>query len=328
MDLEPHPPAQVPVQRPGAVRLASGAQMGDGLGQARIGRGAGQLAGGAEIVQRPQDVIAPAVGVQQVQELRVGRLARRQAAEQVAGQQVFLPRPPRVPRAVGAAGGALILQQAFQHVEGTGEGGTGGTGGALAVPAAVGLAVIHQALDQGTDIGAEIGAVGHRAAVDAFLHLPLPIGLAALVPAGVGTDQGDGAPGPFRGGVQAEFAQLVQREGRGRPGLAAAMPFVRGKVGGKEGAAGPLPVRVLASQQPGAPAFRFHLGTFRRPVRLRQVQQVPHHLPADGRIGPQEPKDHGVLVRHGALPVVRLDISVPATPRRGVPPPSPPPPRW
>ncbi len=72
VDLEPHPTCRASVELPAAVPKASGTQVLDRLAETRIGIIAGQDRAGAEIVERTQNVVAPAVRVQEVQEALVG----------------------------------------------------------------------------------------------------------------------------------------------------------------------------------------------------------------------------------------------------------------
>lgn len=54
----------------------------DCLVQSGVGRGPVVLTGGAEVIQRPQDVIPPAMGVKELEEAPVRGFAGREAAEQ------------------------------------------------------------------------------------------------------------------------------------------------------------------------------------------------------------------------------------------------------
>ena len=151
----------------------------------------------------------------------------------------------------------------------------------------------------GRDVDAEVGAVGDRAAVDALLDLALPERLAALVPAGVLADQRHRGPGARRGGVEAELAELAQREVGGRPGLALRLPRLAGEAGRHERPAGPLAVRVAMREQPRAPALGLDAGALRRPFGLGRVHEVAHDLPADRRVRVEQPVDDGVGRGHG-----------------------------
>src|SRR5262249_58561797 len=76
------------------------------------------------------------------------------------------------------------------------------------------------------------------------------------------------------------------------------LPPVRRSRGGKRrGAPIPLAILALDSEQPCAPALAGDAGTFGRDVLRRRISKVTHHLPADRRVGVQQPLDyiHSVL---------------------------------
>jgi len=179
----------------------------------------------------------------------------------------------------------------------------------FAVPAAIGLDLADEPVDDRRNVDAEIGAVGNGAAVDALLDFALPIGLAAFVPAGMRADQVDGSLGPLGRRVETEFPELRQRKAGCRPGLALRGPLVLVETGGDEGAARPLAVIVLMREKPGAPTFGLHLGPFGFPQRLWSVQQVAHHLPPDCGIRCEKPVNH--WVGHGRAPGLchRVDLT-------------------
>src|SRR5690242_10292020 len=77
-----------------------------------------------------------------------------------------------------------------------------------------------------------------------------------------------------------------------RPRLAHVVPLAGLETERDEGAARPLPVLVLAGQEPGSPALGRHRGPLRPPLRLRGVEQVTHYLPEDRRVGVEQPVDH------------------------------------
>src|ERR1039457_4583327 len=90
--IEPDPAGQAPVEGPGAVLQASGTNVVDRFAESRVGRGAGQGSGRAEVVKCPQDVVAPAVGMKKSQKLFVGRLTGAEPTEEGALQKIFLDR--------------------------------------------------------------------------------------------------------------------------------------------------------------------------------------------------------------------------------------------
>src|SRR3954452_12786740 len=145
--LEPYATAHAPVQRPPTVVHAARADVVDRLAQPRVGRCAGQLAGGPEVVERAQDVVAPAGRVQEGEEALVGRLAGAEAAEEMALQEELLARGTGGAGLRPAARRALELEEPFQHVDRGRERGPRRAVGPLAVPAAVLEALAHEALD-------------------------------------------------------------------------------------------------------------------------------------------------------------------------------------
>jgi hypothetical protein len=63
----------------------------DGLAEPGVGRVARERGGKAEVVQGPEDVVTPPVGMQEGQKLLVGRFAGAETTEEVALEEIFLP---------------------------------------------------------------------------------------------------------------------------------------------------------------------------------------------------------------------------------------------
>src|SRR6185295_3788612 len=122
------------------------------LAEPRVGSGAGKRGGGAEVVQRPQDVVAPAVRMQEVQKALVRRLARAETTEEAALEQVLLARRARRSGLRRASGRRLVFQEPFQHVDGGGERRANRAVGPLAVPAAVVETLADEPLDDRRDV--------------------------------------------------------------------------------------------------------------------------------------------------------------------------------
>src|SRR5699024_1735524 len=104
-----------------------------------------------------------------------------------------------------------------------------------------------------------------------------------------------GVPGDQGRRVHAPFAQGGQRPGGGGPRLAGQLAALRivEEAGREEGAAGPEPGGgVLAVQQRGPVPLLRDPGPGGLPLLLRGVEQVALDLPAQRRIGVQEPVDH------------------------------------
>src|SRR4051794_19317021 len=83
-------------------------------------------------------------------------------------------------------------------------------------------------------------------------------------------------------------------------------------------AARPRAVLVLKGEKPGAPAFAGDAGAFGGDGIRMLVEQVLHDLPADGRVGIEEPVDHrhAATVR-AARPRGQAGVAPRAPPRPG-----------
>src|SRR3954451_10803725 len=78
--------------------------------------------------------------------------------------------------------------------------------------------------DDRRHVDAEVGAVGHRATVDALLDLALPERLAVMLPVRVGADQRDHPPRSLARWAQAELAQEIEHVGSRGPRLSLRLP--------------------------------------------------------------------------------------------------------
>src|SRR3954447_16033258 len=189
------------------------------------------------------------------------------------------------------AGRALIREQPLEDVDRAVERRAQGAVLAPAAPAAVLEPLAREPGDDRCHVDAEIGAIGHRATVDALLDLAVPEPLVVMLPARVGADQRDHPPRSLARWVQAELAQEVEHVGSRRPRLSLRLPLTLGEPARKERAARPLTVLVLTRQQPRAPTLGLHPGAFGAPLGLRRAEKVAHDLPADRRIGCEQPVD-------------------------------------
>ena len=68
--------------------------------------------------------------------------------------------------------------------------------------------------------------------------------------------------------------ELLQRKAGGGPGLPLCTPFLFAVIGGKEGAAGPLAVRILMGKELCAPALAFHPCALGLPFGLRRIEEI------------------------------------------------------
>ena len=111
--------------------------------------------------------------------------------------------------------------------------------------------------------------------------------------------------------VHPEVAQQEQAVRRGGPGLASRRPSVSSPLGSPSSALGtlgrevraarPLAVLVPQRQQPGAPALGRHPRPLRRHDLGRRVRKIPQHLPADRRVGVEQPVQDGHTLRLRSL---------------------------
>src|SRR3954447_10928293 len=215
-------------------------------------------------------------------------LAGAEPPKEPALEQVFL-----TGRARGHddAGRALIREKPLEHVDRAVERRAQGAVLAPAAPAAVLEPLAREPGDDRRHVDAEVGAIGHRATVDALLDLAVPEPLAVMLPARVGADQRDHPPRSLARGVQAELAQEIDHVGSRSPRLSLRLPLTLGEPARDERAARPLTVLVLTREQPRAPARGLDPGAFGAPLGLRRAQEVTHDLPADRRIGCEQPID-------------------------------------
>src|SRR6478735_7017367 len=172
------------LEQPGAVGLSLVPDQLNGLGDPLV-RG---LAGTTEVVEGAKYVVVPARRPGELEPVLGGHLAGALAPEQVPLQQVLLAATPGSRHGDGAAG-QLVLEQALEYAERGVERRHGGALLGFAVPAAVPELFGEQTRDEAVDVGTEVGADGERAAVDAGLDLALEERLAVVLPPAVRRDQ-------------------------------------------------------------------------------------------------------------------------------------------
>lgn len=276
-------------EKPDAVWLLLGANELDGFGEARVR----WMGGSSEVVEGTQDVIAPARGEGELEPGGVDDGTGGLAAEQGAIQQVLFGALAGCLQLGGTASGTLVREQPFEHVDGGVEGGADGAVFGLTVPAAVGELFGEQAGDDGAGIDAEVGAERDSAAVDARLDFAIEEGLVGVLPAAVGLNTGDGVADGRRLRIDAKLPEELEGGEGGGPGLAVAFGAPMLAMGGEAGAAGPLAIVTLESEELGAPAFGSNAGTLRGEGFGRGGGEVAEDLPADGGIGVEEPVKNG-----------------------------------
>ena len=110
----------------------------------------------------------------------------------------------------------LVLEQPLEHADRGVERRHGCAVLRPAVPSTVAELVGEQASDDVVDAGAEVGAEGHRAAVDARLDLTVEVALAGVLPPAVLGDVGDRSLGRARPGLESEQLRAVRSQLRAR----------------------------------------------------------------------------------------------------------------
>ena len=267
---------------------------------------------GEEVVGRFERAVLPAERVGEGRDPGPGQLTCGQGTEQPTLQQILLAGLARRTQRVAATRGDLEVQQTPQHVERRVKGRTGRAVHPLAVPAAVSHAMADKPPGQGRDVGSQPRAVGERVCVDAAVDLAAPIWQAAVVPAAVRGEQFGRACQD--GGIQAPVAQGVEGPRGGGPRL----PGTLGRLGTMEveiarevGSARPLPVGILEREQACPEPFGSDPGPGRGPHVLRCARQVAFDLPAQRRVGLEQPVAHGGGEGHGRYPIRPVRCTVP-----------------
>jgi hypothetical protein len=208
------------------------------------------------------------------------RLAGGPPAKEAALDEVLLPAEAGLGHRGAASGGQLQFEQGFQHADRGVERRARRAVGGLAVPAAVGQLLAEQALDDALHILAEVSAARRDLSVDAGLDLAGEEGVAVIVRRTL--------PGHAVTGETHRAARLVAR------GIETHVPQQRQDVHGRVPAAvprraAPVTVQSLLRKQLAAPALRRDLGALGGDLVRRRTDQVSHHLPADRRVGIEEP---------------------------------------
>ena len=183
IDVKPNPAWQALVKWPSANLQSSRPQLVDSRPKPQVAFRAGEKRCDAEVVERTQDFVTPAVGVREVQKPIVCGLAGCQAEEKVSLQKIFFARPAYRLGFKRASGSAFKFQQTFQHIDGGGERRAHRAVGALTVPAAVVLSLFNQPVHNGRDIDTEVRPVCDRSAVNALLYFAFPKRLTTFIPA-------------------------------------------------------------------------------------------------------------------------------------------------
>ena len=252
-----------------------------------------------EVVRRVQRVVKRAERVGEPRRPRPDQFARRQAAQQPTLQEVFLAGMARRAQRVAAACLGLVVQQALQGVERGMERRAGRAIDPLAIPSAVGHPVVQEPLGDSGNIRAQPPAVGQSEGVDAAVDLAAPVGQIVVLPTTIRRDQVRGAG--QRGGVQAPVAQGVERPRRRGPRLSRALGglwAVEVETAREERAAGPLAVGILQCEQLRAEPLGGDPGPSCRPHLPRQSCEVALDLPAQCRVGVEQPVQQRGIDRH------------------------------
>ena len=281
------------VQVPSAVRVAFGEQLAGG------GLHAGVVAVLlAEVIQAAQDVVRPEVGEGEPGER--GHVQHRphpavigdQAAvvllhEELALEQVFLSAQAGGGVVGGRAVGLLVLPERVQHGEGAIEGAALGIH--VAVPAAIlQLRFPEEFGHEAADVLAEVDRGGRDLGIDAGFHLAVEVGVAfeegVARPDQVLPDLGERG---LQLGVRRLDAEVFKQGEDVHGGIEARVP----------GTAAPTAIGILAFEQLLAPAFHGDAVALGLDGLRGGVEQVAHHLPAQGGVRLHQPGDE--LRRNG-----------------------------
>ena len=289
------------LEQPGAVGQALGAHQLDRLIEPRV-----PDVGPAEVLQPTQDVVVPAGRERELAARRrpaPGRCscagtasARAGTARRGGGQRASRPSRPLPARArAGPRARRSSSRTTTRWRRPLG----------LAVPAAVLELIGEQASDDAVDVGTEVGAEGHRVAVDAGFDLAVEERQVVVLPAAVRGHQRGHLPSGLGCRVQPEGVELQHHRQRRRPGLAAVLgafgeveTLERVAPAGEAGTAQPLTIRVTSGQQTRTPALVRHPPALSHHVVSRRAGQIAHDLPPDRRIGVEQPLQHRNR-RHG-----------------------------
>jgi hypothetical protein len=232
-------------QRPSSTPLRD--HQVDGLVGALIRFGSGV----PQVVQRSQHVVPPACGEREQGPVLVDDLTGGEPAHQPAIEEVLLSAPAGCGDLRRGAVSPLVLEEPFDDIDRRVERAPRRPVLLLAVPAPVVHLLGEEAIDDPSDVLAEVGADPDRPAIDAGLDLAVEEALPVVIPAAVLPYQLDGLPGSRIGRVETEVLEHDQGEqGRGPRLPGSLRPPL-----GPEGCTGPLSVGVTQGQQPGSPAF-------------------------------------------------------------------------
>lgn len=177
---------------------------------------------------------------------------------------------------------------------------TGATLHPVAVPTSIRELVLDEPLDQAAHVGAQPGAVGKRVRVDAAVDFATPVRQVVVLPAAV---HGQLLRRPRQDGrIDPPFPQRVQRPGGGGVGLTLAVIGMihraRIRPRGEVRPAGPLAVPILQLQQPGTHPLRRDPRPGRRPHHITLLRQITLHLPAQRRVGVEQPSQQCLVKSH------------------------------
>jgi hypothetical protein len=258
---------------------------------------------GQEVVGRLERAVVPAERVGEGGDPGPGQLTGGQPAEQPALQQILLAGLALRAQRVAATRAGPEVQQALQHVERRVKRRTGRACHPLAVPTAVSHAMPGKPAGQSRDVGSQPRAVGERVCVDAAVDLAAPIWQAAIVPAAVRGEQ-FGRASQHRG-IQAPVTKGIEcpRGGGPRlPGTLGCFGTVEVEIAREERSARPLPVGILEREQACPQPFGGDPGPGGGPYLLRRAHQVAFDVPAQSRVGIEQPIAHDGGEGHDRYP--------------------------
>ena len=237
-----------------------------------------------QIIESAQDIVVPKRREREAEPAFVDDFAGSKRAEHAALEQIVFGPLAGLGDGRRFAPGPFVIEQSFEHADGGMERRAAALG-CFAVPAAIFELLAQELIGQCVVRFFEIGAEAENSAVDAGLrfavkerpvverlkHEPL-------------VDAVDHFASLLAGGVETE---VLQDDESVEGDKQAAVSF--GKSSLHPGAAAPVAGGRLAGEKLGAPAF----GCDARPLGCNRVGgcigEVPHDLPADGRVGIEEP---------------------------------------
>jgi hypothetical protein len=240
-----------------------------------------------QIIESPQDVVIPEGGEREPEPAFVDRFPGSTRAEHASLEQIIFGFPARSYDSRRFASGTFVFEQSFEDADGGVEG-RAPAFGRFAVPAAVFELLGQEPVGQGVVRFFEIRSDSEDSAVDAGLcfaveERPVVERLEHDAP----LDAVDHLASRLARGVETEILQNDQSV-KSNEHASVLFPQIRAEV--SRGIA-PVAGRGLDGEKLGAPAFRCNARPFGCDCGGGFSGKVPHDLPANGRVGIEEPPE-------------------------------------